>query len=64
MLTQQVCPVCYGRGEIESTAVTLTCPDCRGSGLVLADHPGIPPTPQTAVLAALRPKGERDAQKD
>lgn len=56
MQATELCPVCYGQGAVESTAVTLTCPDCRGSGLVSADHPGL----HAAVLAALRPKGECD----
>jgi len=40
------CPVCFGRGEVDSVAVTFVCPDCRGTGLVLSTHPGLTLGPQ------------------
>jgi DnaJ-class molecular chaperone len=35
------CPVCFGRGEVDSVAVTFVCPDCRGTGLVSSTHLGL-----------------------
>ncbi len=31
----EIRPTCYGRGIIEDVAVTIPCPSCNGSGLLI-----------------------------
>lgn len=40
MPKKKICPVCFGRGNVETVGVTICCPDCGGIGLVNTDHPG------------------------